>query len=266
MSSRGLLLGSLSLAMMVATSLSRAASEGAPGAGDVRDAMAPATHAVSVGPGLLKPDFSGKWALNAAASDDPMEKARDGVPTIMAQPGGGHCGNEGRAGGRGKAGALSGMGGGAGMEPARGAGGMGGRPGMGRGGMGPVSGGRPRPGAAYTLSRSEIVMLLTPARDLHIAHEEPEFIVSDGKVDRRPIFTDFRATSVSASTGLEQPIVVAGWQRDALVVETTMAGTRLTQCYRLEGDKLLVFTTAQASGGPPMNYRLVYERERTSRD
>lgn len=137
---------------------------------------------------------------------------------------------------------------------------------MGRGGMGPAGGSRPRPGAASTMSRSEIAMLLTPPRNLLIAHEEPEFIVSDGKPDRRPIFTDFRATIVSASAGLEQPIVVAGWERDALVVETTMAGTRLTQCYRLQAEKLLVFTTAQVSGAPPVNYRLVYERDRTTHE
>ncbi len=177
-----------------------------------------------------RPDFSGDWVLNAKASDDPREKAKEAMQASRQASGGG-SGGKGRGGGMG-----------------------GGRSHGGMGGMGGNGG----------LSSGELSALLAPAQELHITHQDPTLLIADENEQRQRIFTDFRGASVSASGGLQQRVSVAGWEGEALVVETTMLGMKKTQNYQIDGGtgQLVVSTAAQASGAPSVSYRLVYDRRK----
>jgi hypothetical protein len=184
-----------------------------------------------------RPDFSGDWALNPKASDDPKERVKESMQASRQARGGG-SGGMGRGGG---------MGGGKGRG-----GGMGG----GRQGRGGAGGGG--------LPSGELSALLAPAQNLHITHQEPMLLIADENDQRQRIFTDFRGTSVSANGGLQQRVSVAGWEGTALVVETTMLGKKLTQNYQIDGGtgQLFVTTLAQVSEAQPVSYRLVYDRRK----
>lgn len=182
-----------------------------------------------------RPDFSGDWILNADASDDLLEKAKEAMQASRQARGGG-SGGMGRGGG---------MGGGH----------------QGRGGMGGMSGGG-------GLSSSELSALLAPAQELHITHHDPMLLIADENEQRQRIFTDFRGSSVSANGGLQQRVSVAGWEGASLVVETTMLGKKMTQNYHVDGGtgQLVVTTQAQVSEAPPVSYRLVYDRRMPDTD
>lgn len=181
-----------------------------------------------------RPDFSGDWALNPKASDDPREKVKESMQASR-QARGGSSGGMGRGGG---------MGGGKG----RGGGMGGGR--QGRGGVG--SGGLPS---------GEFSALLAPAQDLHITHQDPMLLITDANDQHQRLFTDFRGASISASGGLQQRVSVAGWEGTLLVVETTMLGKILTQNYQIDGGtgQLVVTTLAKVSEAQPVSCRLVYD-------
>ncbi len=182
-----------------------------------------------------RPDFSGRWTLNAKASDDPLEKAREAMQA-SGQP---------RGAGRGMGGGSGGMGRGRGMGGGR----------QGRGGTGGASG-------DGSLSSGELSALLTPAQALHVTHEDPMLLIADERGQRQRLFTDFRGASVSASGGLQQRVAVAGWEGAVLVVETTMLGKKLVQGYQIDSatGQLVVSSAVQLSAAPPVSYRLVYDR------
>jgi hypothetical protein len=188
-----------------------------------------------------RPDFSGDWVLNAKASDDLLERAKEAMQASRQAMGGG-SGGMGRGGG---------MGGGKG----RGGGMGGGR--QGRGGMGGMSGGG-------GLSSGELSALLAPAQELHITHEDPMLLIADENDQRQRLFTDFRGASVSANGGLQQRVAVAGWEGAVLVAETTMLGKKLVQGYQIDSGtgQLVISSVAQVSVAPPVLYRLVYDRPR----
>ncbi len=189
----------------------------------LRDRIAPASPP--------RPNFSGDWILNAKASDDLLEKAREAM----------------------QASRRARIGGSGGMARGRGIGG--GR--QGRGGMGGMSG-----GSSLSTSEFELPAVLAPAQELHVSHQEPMLLIADEHDRRQRLFTDFRGASVSASGGLQPQVAVAGWEGEALVVETTTLGKKMTQDYQIDSGtgRLVIFTVAQVSEGQPVSYRLVYDR------
>lgn len=180
-----------------------------------------------------RPDFSGHWILDAKASDDPMEKAKEAMQATK----------QARGGGRGMGGGSGGMGRGGGM----GGGHQGRGASAGMGGGGQTSG--------------EMAALLASSAELHISQQDPMLLITDENDQRQRLYTDFRGASVSANGGLHQRVAVAGWEAAVLVVETTMLGKKLTQGYQIDGTGRLVITSvAQVSGTQTVTYRLVYER------
>lgn len=179
-----------------------------------------------------KPDFSGDWALNAKASDDPLEKAKEAMQASRHARGGG------RGSGRG-----GGMGGG--MQDGR----------RGRGAAGGMGGGG-------GLSSGELAALVTPSQELHITHQDPMLLIIDEHGRRQHLFTDFRGASVSASGSLQQRVAVAGWEDGVLVVEATMIGNRLIQGYQIDAGsrQLIISSVAHLSESQSVSYRLVYDR------
>lgn len=189
----------------------------------------------------MRPDLSGGWTLNTDASDDPREKAREAMQALRQPRDGDSGGMMGRGGGKG---------GGTGR------GGMGGR-GQGRGGMDGMH-------ESGSLSSNELSVLLVPAQELHIKHQEPLLQITDENDQRERIFTDFRGGSISTNGGMQQRVSVAGWEGSVLVVETTMLGKKLTQNYQLDGEtgQLVISIVAQFSAVQPVSYRLVYDRQK----
>lgn len=177
-------------------------------------------------------DFSGHWILNAKASDDPQEKAREAMKAMQQEKGGGRgMGGQGRGGG---------MGGGH----------------QGRGPSGGMSGRGEMP------SR-ELSTLMAPSEKLDITHEDPMLLITDENDQRQRIFTDLRGASVSASGGLQQRVSFAGWEGATLVVETTMAGgSRLVQNYQIDSatGQLMIVAAANLPDKKAVSYRLVYDR------
>lgn len=182
-----------------------------------------------------RPDFSGHWVLNAKASDDPVEKAKEAM-------------KQAKGGGQGRGG-MGGMGGG-----------MGG----GRQGRGSPEGMRGR-----SEPSPEMSALIASAEKLDITHEDPMLLVSDENDRRQRVFTDFRSASVSASGGMQQRVAVADWEGAALVVETTMSnGSKLVQNYQIDAKtgQLMISTSANRPEMPLVSYRLVYDRLRPEAD
>ena len=178
------------------------------------------------------PDFSGLWALNAKASDDPQEKIKE----TMKQA---------RSAGRGM-GSSSG--------------------GQGRGGMGSGRQGRGSPEGMERRNKmpsGDMSALISTAQKLDIAHKDPLLLITDENARRQPIFTDFRGASVSANGDLQQRVTVAGWEGTALVVETTLSsGTKLTQNFQIDAQKgqLMISTSAHLPAMQPVQFRLVYDQ------
>lgn len=190
-------------------------------------------HATPLPAGHARPDFSGDWQLNTQASDDPRAKLREAMQAARQATGG----ERGMGGGMGRGGGGKGRGGMGGMG---GAGGMGGK----RGASGEFSG------------------QLAVAQKLHISHEDPALLIVDENERPQRLYTDFRGGSVSAAGGLEQQVSVAGWEGDALVVETAMLGRKTVQQYAIDrtNAQLVVTTQAEISNMPRVAYRLVYDR------
>lgn len=180
-----------------------------------------------------RPDFSGDWLLNTKVSDDPRGKAKEAAQASILARGG-----------------VRGMG--------SGSGGMGGGRQGRRGGMGGSGG----------LSSGELSALLAPAQELHVIHQDPMLLIADENDQRQHLFTDFRGASVSASGGLQQRVSVAGWEGEALVIETTMLGKKMTQNYQIDSGtgRLVISTVAQVSEAQPVSYRLVYDRYQPEAD
>ena len=189
-----------------------------------------------------RPDFSGHWVFNAKASDDPQEKLKEAMKA-MQQAGGGGRGMGGGSGGHGRGGGKSG-----GRQGHGASGGVGGR---------------------SEISPGKMPELTATPERLDITHEDPMLLIADENDQRRQIFTDFRGASVSVSSGLQQRMVVAGWEDGTLVVETTTdGGTRLTQSYQIDSEtgQLLISAAARLAERQPVTFRLVYDRAKPETD
>lgn len=183
-----------------------------------------------------RPDFSGLWALNAQASDDPLEKLKTAMQTMQPAKGSGR-----------------GMGGGSGGQ------GRGGGMGGGRHGRGSTEGIAGR----GEMPSWEMSALIAATGSLDITHADPMLLIVDENQQRQRLFTDFRGASVSASGGLRQRVAVAGWEGAALVVESTMShGLKLVQHYQIDADtgQLVISAVAHPSETRPVPFRLVYDR------
>lgn len=187
-------------------------------------------------------DFSGHWILNAKASDNPQQKAKEAMKAMQQEKGGGRgMGGQGRGGGMG--------------------GGMGG----GRQGRGP-SGGM---GGRGEMSFRELNVLMVAPEKLDITHEDPMLLITDENEQRQRLFTDLRGASVSVSGGLQQRVSFAGWEGTALVVETTMiGGSRLVQNYQIDATtgQLMIVAAANLPDKQAVSYRLVYDRQKPAVD
>lgn len=118
------------------------------------------------------------------------------------------------------------------------------------------------------LSTGELSALLAPSQELHVSHQDPMLLIADENDQRQRLFTDFRGASVSANGGLQQRVSVAGWEGEALVVETTMLGKKMTQNYQIDSGtgRLVISTVAQVSEAQSVSYRLVYDRYQPEAD
>jgi hypothetical protein len=189
-----------------------------------------------------RPDFSGRWAFNVKASDDPQEKAKEAMKATKHAKGGG----------RGMGSASGGQGGGKG-------GGMG-------GGMGGGHQGRGSPEGVTGHSEMpprEMFALIVTAENLDITHQDPMLLIADESNQPQHLYTDFRGHSISASGGLQQRTSIAGWEGTALVVETTMiGGSKLIQTYQIDikTGQLIIMTAANLPERQTVSYRLVYDR------
>ncbi|MDP2787914.1 MAG: hypothetical protein Q8O79_07550 [Pseudomonadota bacterium] len=190
----------------------------------------------------FRPDFSGHWALNAKASDDPQETLKAAMQAMQPAKGGGR-----------------GMGGGSGGQ------GRGGGMGGGRHGRGSPEG----MGGRGEMPSREMSALIAAAGKLDITHADPMLLIADENEQRQRLFTDFRGASVSASGGLRQQVAVAGWEGTALVVETTMiGGTKLIQHYQIDADtgQLVISAVVHPAEIRPVPFRLVYDRLKPAMD
>jgi hypothetical protein len=177
-----------------------------------------------------RPDFSGHWALDAKASDDPQERVKQAM-------------KQARIGGQGM----------------RGGGGMGG------GGRGGKRQGR---GSQEGMGGSEMpfddrAALVATAKTLDITHQDPMLLVVDENDRHQRLFTDFRGVSVSASGGAQPQAAVAGWEGDVLVVESRMShGARLVQQYRIDAEtgRLIISSAAELPNRQEVTFLLVYDR------
>ena len=185
------------------------------------------------------PNFSGRWILNEAASEDPEAKIQAAREMMRTS--------------RGTRGGMEGAGG----QGGRGSGGM-------RGGR---QGGAGSPGGSATRDREAMTDLraaIAAPRVLDLAHDDPMLSISAASERPRRVFTDFRGAVVSASGGLHQTVTAAGWEGEVLVVETTRdSGPRIVERLRLNAStgqlELSTDITSSASFGPVTIMR-VYDR------
>jgi hypothetical protein len=176
-----------------------------------------------------RPDLSGTWVLNRDLSDDLRAKERE--VRELAGPGaaGGATGFGRRGWGGGRAGEW-----GAGQEPGAGA-----------------ASGRDRPGA---WDLPTVFVLEQDQNSLTLITQAGE---------RRRIYTDNRGSAVSASGGVQQEVVTAGWEDGTLVVETTtVTEERIVERYSLGSAprQLSIDTSIQLPGRRrPVVLKRVYE-------
>ncbi|MFZ3174313.1 MAG: hypothetical protein WA146_05400 [Thiobacillus sp.] len=173
-----------------------------------------------------RPDFSGHWTLDAKASDDPQERVKQAM-------------KQARNGGQGM----------------RGGGGMGGK----RQGRGSQEG----MGGRSEMPFDDRAALVATTKTLDITHEDPMLLIVDENDRHQRLFTDFRGISVSASGGAQPQAAVAGWEGDALVVESRMNhGSRLVQQYRIDAEtgRLMISSAVELPNLQEATFYLVYDR------
>lgn len=183
------------------------------------------------------PNFSGRWVLNEKVSDDPRAKVKDAMKSMKRPRGPSQTGGVG--GGRGGGGKKGGRGHAA-MDPA----------GQGRGvQLGDVD----YPSMSKTLD---------------IAQADPRVLITDEDGRVQQIYSDLRGSSISASGSLQQRVTTAGWERGALVVESTANnGQRLIQTYSLKADPRQLVVLAEITIpqlDDPIQVRQVYDPLPTS--
>lgn len=144
-------------------------------------------------PAVSHPDLTGFWVLDRTAGDDPKEvvkAARAGGARSF--PGDRDHGGSGRGTGDG------------------GGGRFGHKPGDGR--MGRDASFESGPIVGLFLDQFEVI------------HQEPLLTITSTEHGTRKIYTDYRASSVSAMGDLDQPVTTGGWEGTVLVIEMTTAG------------------------------------------
>ena len=183
-----------------------------------------------------KPNFTGLWVLNNEKSQNPHEE----LTQNMRKP-------DNAKGGRGKNG-----------------GGDGSHSGRGKGNadkQGKNYSGSTKNSRGFKALPQELHTLLTASETLELKHEEALFsILSKSGLDK--VYTDFRS-SVSSSNNPNQKVIIAGWEQNTLVVESTLSSGRLIQQFKLNtvSDELWIKTsilTPQLSKS--VEYISVYER------
>jgi hypothetical protein len=87
---------------------------------------------------------------------------------------------------------------------------------------------------------------------LEIFHSDPELHIVADKIGEQTIFTDLRSTSITALGGLQQKVVIAGWENNDLVIETrTLDGSATVQRLRLlDNPRRLERVTEMSSPDP----------------
>ena len=189
---------------------------------------------------FVKPNLTGTWVLNTDLSENPQEELKENMRK---------SGNS------------------------RGGKGMGGRGGGEHGGKG--NGGRRGEGGSRNKSKSRqgslpqsLHALLKASEVLELNHEEPllTFITKEGQ---EKVYTDFRSTSVSSSSDMNQKITIAGWENNVLIVENTISAGRFIQQFKLNpsSGNLWVNTQIITSRLPkPIQFNRVYELLKTEKE
>ena len=107
----------------------------------------------------------------------------------------------------------------------------------------------------------ELHTLLTASETLELKHEEALFsILSKSGLDK--VYTDFRS-SVSSSNNPNQKVIIAGWEQNTLVVESTLSSGRLIQQFKLNtaSDELWIKTSILTPHlSKSVDFISVYER------
>lgn len=177
-----------------------------------------------------RPDLSGVWLLNQKLSEDPQQKLQEARQQDRLD----HSRRSDWGNRRGVAGGA----------------------GMGRGG-----------GSGHSMEGvSRLRSLWSAPPKLSLSHQEPRLEMEIDDQRTRTLYTDNRGVSVSASGGRQQWVSTAGWEKGALVVETTTdAGAQLIERYRLSagGQRLEVIRelwTLRES--EPIRMETVYDRNK----
>ena len=150
-----------------------------------------------------KPDFSGVWVFNNDLSDDPREL----MESARKQKSEGRSGKgKGKGKGKGHGGGHAGNG-------------------TGRGKMGAGNGTKSNAAGFSAI--------------LVIEHKEPIFTLTGSDGQPHNVYTDYRSIGVSASSALNQPQMTAGWEDDALIIETVNNDGKYNkiESYRLDAVK-----------------------------
>ena len=189
---------------------------------------------------LAKPNLTGTWVLNADLSENPQEELKES----MRQSGNSRGGK--------------GMGG-------RGGGGGGEHGGKGNGGKRGDGNSRNKKKRRQGSLPQSLHALLNAPEILELNHEEPllTFITKEGQ---EKVYTDFRSTSVSSSSKLNQKITIAGWENNVLIVENTISAGRFIQQFNLDpsSGQLWINTQIITSRLPkPVKFSRVYELLKT---
>ncbi len=179
-------------------------------------------------------DLSGRWAYNAASSDDARAKLREGME------------KRGPGGGRG----MGGPGGGSGGP----GGGMGG-PGGGGGGRGAM-GGPPGAGAADD-QREAMRAILEPAEELLIAQTEGEIAVDEKFGRMRRLHPDGR--KYKTDNGAAE--IKSYWKEGRLVVETKGSRGSVVETWERvpDGSRLIVNVRLEGGPGGKLELKRIYE-------
>jgi len=129
-------------------------------------------------------------------------------------------------------------------------------------GLGRTEGGDGLPIGGANLGPDRAVRYHLSARRLEIVHREPSLVITPDNGAPRHLYTDNRGVSVSALGGAGQRVAIAGWEGDALVVETALGNDRILDRYRLLDDprRLEIITELPEWGRPsePAQIRRVY--------
>ncbi|MCW9025088.1 MAG: hypothetical protein OQK73_10460 [Gammaproteobacteria bacterium] len=187
---------------------------------------------------IARPVLSGKWVLNKELSDSLQDKIKESM-----QQAGNTRGDKSMRGGHG------GQGGG-------------------RGGMNKERS-KDKNKANSNRKKSmpqSLLALLTTSEMLELKHDEPVLTIITNDSNKQRIYTDFRGASISVSGGASQKVVTGGWERNVLVVETTVESGSFIQRYKLHPESRQLWVNAlilSPSLPKPVQVNRVYELNET---